>query len=79
MNYQFIYDGEVTTYESFILLLLYGVYILIMNFNVKLRDYVHNQWIQFGKRSGDEFQTLKANSGGVVYHSFKGRLKFTPF
>ncbi|CAG2114438.1 unnamed protein product [Medioppia subpectinata] len=68
----FIYDGEVSRYESFTMLCLYGVYILIMNFNVELRDYVQRQWIQLGLRqSGDEFENLKANSGVVQYHSFK--------
>ena len=68
-----------TVYESFILLFLYGVYILIMNFNVELRDFVHSKWIQFGKGAGDEFETLKANSGAVAYHSFKGKDKSFSF
>ncbi|CAG2166697.1 unnamed protein product [Oppiella nova] len=68
----FIYDGEVTTFESFVLLLLYGVYILIMNFNITIRDFVHQQWVQSGlSHTGDEFENLKANSGAVQYHSFK--------
>ena len=44
-----------------------------MNFNVELRELVLQKWVQYGKPSDDEFQNLKANSGGVAYHSFKGK------
>jgi hypothetical protein len=62
-------------YESFTLLVLYGVYITIMNYNIKLKTYVQQQWINFGKRSSDELENLKASSGAVQYHSFRGKVK----
>lgn len=37
---QFIYDGEVTTFESSTMLILYVLYIVIMSLNVQLRDFV---------------------------------------
>ncbi|XP_027194108.2 sodium/potassium/calcium exchanger 4-like [Dermatophagoides pteronyssinus] len=39
-----IYDGEVTTFESFTLLLFYGIYILIMKYNIQIRELVFQQW-----------------------------------
>jgi sodium/potassium/calcium exchanger 4 len=67
----FIYDGEVSMYESFTLLVLYGVYIAIMNYNIELKNYVQQQWTNFGKKSSDELENLKASSGAVQYHSFR--------
>lgn len=57
---QCIYDGEVTTFESFFMLLLYGVYILIMNNNIRLRDAV----LQFWEQHFPQFQQQFFNRGG---------------
>jgi hypothetical protein len=62
-------------YESFTLLVLYGVYITIMNYNIELKNYVQQQWTNFGKKSSDELENLKASSGAVQYHSFRGKVK----
>lgn len=64
-----------STYESFTLLVLYGVYIAIMNYNIELRNYVQHQWTNFGKKPSDELENLKASTGAVQYHSFRGKIK----
>lgn len=70
-----IYDGEVTTFESFLLLSLYGVYILIMNNNLMLRDFVFEKWqLYFPRKTLDEMNNLNTTVANVVhYRSFEGR------
>lgn len=79
-----IYDGEVTAFESFTLLVFYGVYITIMKFNIQIRDFVLNQWQQHFPMSNktmngtiDELNNLKTNNVQAVhYKSFQQQNDF---
>ncbi|KAF7487656.1 Sodium/potassium/calcium exchanger 4 [Sarcoptes scabiei] len=68
-----IYDGEVTTFESFILLVFYGVYILIMKYNTQIRDRFQEQWqLRFPSKSTVELNNLQSNTiHAIHYKSFQ--------
>ena len=73
MFFQFIYDGRVNTFESFVLLIFYALYIAIMSYNAELKEFVFEQWQLYGQSTQDEFESLKANSDGAQYRTIQSK------
>ncbi|XP_074601614.1 sodium/potassium/calcium exchanger 4-like [Brevipalpus obovatus] len=67
------YDGEVNKYESCFMLILYVVYIIIMHFNVQIRELVLAKLTQHIGLIGGETDSIKAHQA-VYYHSIDGQL-----
>ena len=71
--FQFIYDGRVNTFESFVLLMFYALYIAIMSYNADLKELVFEQWQLYDQSTQDEFESLKANSDGAQYRTIQSK------
>lgn len=69
----FIYDGEVTTTESCIMLVFYVGYIIVMQFNIQIRDLVVSRFAFLTRVPDDEMDTLKLKAQSSYYQSFQGK------
>lgn len=68
-----IYDGDVSWYESLIMLLLYGVYILLMKYNVAIHRWVGGT---FGIHEDDQSTTLGLTAAA---YDAKNYSSYVPF